>query len=583
MRRSFCDCCGRLPALLIVSLSLVVEVRAAVAAESPIILKAKGLGPASFVQFSPDGKRLVSYHFMSKIVVWDVEKGELLWQNQDSMPTPSIGGQGHGPHHPVALSPDGSLVASLASFGPMSQTGIAIRNAATGRIVRMCKSDDSHDVPSCFLAFSPNGQWVGYPSGPTKKLAIHLWNAKTNEPAIVLEQREEASMVFYMAFSPDGRMLVTLEMGMKGPQNRSTGSGHWVIHFWDTRTKKLLASSTPKWLNVTDPSIAFSPDGKLVGVTEPDSDPVLRSRDKQALMAMLKGHDVFYDLATGKERFRREVPRYDGHYIQFLSDGKSYATSDRREEDRVSMNVVALESGHSRQTFDIELPAKAFIDATLFSSDGRLLAVVNATPPQIALWDVQTGRKLTTLDNQRSRVKSTYHLMPNFSPNNLAFSTDGKRLAAAKCPQGIWSWGQSSRIGSSARAGAVGTGGAGMGGMGMGGMGGGGGGFIDKDGNMITPHKASDDELYIEVWNIGNATENPKTPADMPSKSANGERPRPAMRTWTSADGKFTVEAELVAVRDGAVTLRRRDGKDIAVAAEKLCDADRQWISERRE
>jgi len=49
------------------------------------------------------------------------------------------------------------------------------------------------------------------------------------------------------------------------------------------------------------------------------------------------------------------------------------------------------------------------------------------------------------------------------------------------------------------------------------------------------------------------------------------------VRTWTSADGKFKVAAELVGVQDDNVSLRKADGTEIVVPLAKLSEADRQF------
>jgi hypothetical protein len=51
-----------------------------------------------------------------------------------------------------------------------------------------------------------------------------------------------------------------------------------------------------------------------------------------------------------------------------------------------------------------------------------------------------------------------------------------------------------------------------------------------------------------------------------------------APRKWTSADGKFSVQAELAGVSNGKVELRKLNGDVVQVPLEKLCDADRQWV-----
>lgn len=57
---------------------------------------------------------------------------------------------------------------------------------------------------------------------------------------------------------------------------------------------------------------------------------------------------------------------------------------------------------------------------------------------------------------------------------------------------------------------------------------------------------------------------------------------RKRFRTWTTADGKFSVDAEFVYVIRDSVKLRRLDGKEITVPLERLSDVDRDWIEARQ-
>lgn len=49
-------------------------------------------------------------------------------------------------------------------------------------------------------------------------------------------------------------------------------------------------------------------------------------------------------------------------------------------------------------------------------------------------------------------------------------------------------------------------------------------------------------------------------------------------RTWKDSSGKFQVFAAVLQVRDGVVTLRKKDGKEIEVALEKLSAVDRGFV-----
>jgi len=52
----------------------------------------------------------------------------------------------------------------------------------------------------------------------------------------------------------------------------------------------------------------------------------------------------------------------------------------------------------------------------------------------------------------------------------------------------------------------------------------------------------------------------------------------PTARTWRDASGRFQVEAELVGLKDGQVTLKKADGSTVTVPIERLCRADRDYL-----
>ncbi|MBW3596985.1 MAG: hypothetical protein KY475_06885 [Planctomycetes bacterium] len=53
---------------------------------------------------------------------------------------------------------------------------------------------------------------------------------------------------------------------------------------------------------------------------------------------------------------------------------------------------------------------------------------------------------------------------------------------------------------------------------------------------------------------------------------------RPPMRTWTSADGRFQVQARLIEHTGGAVTLERAGGQQIEVQMDQLSEADQHYL-----
>jgi DNA-binding beta-propeller fold protein YncE len=59
--------------------------------------------------------------------------------------------------------------------------------------------------------------------------------------------------------------------------------------------------------------------------------------------------------------------------------------------------------------------------------------------------------------------------------------------------------------------------------------------------------------------------------------------PPPKLRTWTDRTGKFRIQAELVSAAAGKVKLRKTDGREIVVPADRLSEADQDYVREQGE
>ena len=57
---------------------------------------------------------------------------------------------------------------------------------------------------------------------------------------------------------------------------------------------------------------------------------------------------------------------------------------------------------------------------------------------------------------------------------------------------------------------------------------------------------------------------------------------KPALRTWTSADGQFTVEGELITDSGAKITLKKKSGGEIEVPLVKLSRQDQEYVARRR-
>ncbi|HST35659.1 MAG TPA: WD40 repeat domain-containing protein [Allosphingosinicella sp.] len=154
------------------------------------------------LRFSPDSRLLASGSFDRSIRLWDVGSGRLVRR---------LAGHDQAVVS-VAFSPDGRL---LASGGDDSM--VRIWRVADGRQLRVLTGSDHVYA----VAFSPDGRWLasggrarsGFwtfwhqltgqgPKGP----AVRLWRVTDGALQATLEASDD---VMALAFSPDGRLLVT--------------------------------------------------------------------------------------------------------------------------------------------------------------------------------------------------------------------------------------------------------------------------------------------------------------------------------------------------------------------------------------
>jgi WD40 repeat protein len=73
----------------------------------------------------------------------------------------------------------------------------------------------------------------------------------------------------------------------------------------------------------------------------------------------------------------------------------------------------------------------------------------------------------------------------------------------------------------------------------------------------------------VTLWEI---TTQPETAAKP------GAAAKPVLRTWTSADGRFTVEAELAADSGDKITLKKKSGAKVEISVAKLSREDRAYV-----
>lgn len=150
----------------------------------------------SALAISPNGRLLATsaYDVPQSIIVYDLKTLKIRWEDKD------VGGAWG-----VAFSPDGRYVVNAAN------SGLYVRKAGNGRLVRILGKTESYTSRASALAFSPDGKTVADNGGQNQ---IRLWNLSTGK----LQSTRPG--IGPLAYSPDGKTLVC-------------GDGKANVKFWN--------------------------------------------------------------------------------------------------------------------------------------------------------------------------------------------------------------------------------------------------------------------------------------------------------------------------------------------------------------
>jgi RNA polymerase sigma factor (sigma-70 family) len=230
--------------------------------------------------FSPDGKTL-AWADSDSIRLWDLSSGKEVRRLQGFPLNVST----------LAYSPDGKSLTAL-SGGTLFQW-----DPATGQEVRREQVD--RDGPAA-VAFSPDGETLATVIPSEKTIRLRDTDREEKTPGRFGKELRQLhgheSWVMFLAFSPDGRLLVS-------------GSGDRTVRVWEVSTGKELHRFGGHKNHVFP--VAFTPDSRLVAITDGGETVHLR------------------DLATGKK-----VHEIAGHLdtiwsLAFSPDGKTLASGSQ--------------------------------------------------------------------------------------------------------------------------------------------------------------------------------------------------------------------------------------------------------------
>jgi WD40 repeat protein len=177
------------------------------AADAPASLVLRGHERwVAAVQFSPDGKRIVSGGDDESVKVWDAASGKLLWSARETGSAVTA----------VAFSHDGRRVVAGRWDGLLN-----VRDSGDGRLLATLRG---HTESITSIAFSPDGKQIASGSGDD---TLKVWDADSGEAALDLPSGNEYD-VTAVAFSADSRRIVS-------------GDGENRVKIWDAGSGEELA------------------------------------------------------------------------------------------------------------------------------------------------------------------------------------------------------------------------------------------------------------------------------------------------------------------------------------------------------
>jgi WD40 repeat protein len=270
------------------------------------------------------------------------------------------------------------------------------------------------DLHVRYLAFSPDGRVIvtGSKEGNTAgsmEGTVLQWDRATGQPTGVPLRHRRG--VEHVAFTPDGAIIAT------------TSQNAHAAFLWDRSSGQRLG--TPLWHQQGMPGTALSPDGKTI-LTAGDDHTLHLWQVSRSLSRPIDPNPGSRTDAGPGPRAEEKLPRYLLHrMLAYSPDRKTVLVSNGGK-------IARLWDTHTGRPLGAPLRHPRSVRTVAFSPDGTRVATsshdLHSSGSTVHLWDAATGQPAAPPMAQGHRVAA------------LAFSPDGRVLAMGDYGLNVQLW-----------------------------------------------------------------------------------------------------------------------------------------------